>query len=356
MKPPFKFSWELITPAIAREMLTHNPKKLNRNLKKRSVRGFVADMVSGNWSPSHQGIAFDINGNLIDGQNRLEAIVLSGVSVPFLICRGVPKRIEGVKSNVMDVLDRGVSRSISDVLKISHGQYVNPNIVASICAMIPRIMIFHSAGAVDSNRTGKVTLHQTLAVIDLYKRSLKFIAENTPSVTCWGAPIGAAVAIAHAVHPEQTEEFYQLFTTGAGIKEGSPVLIIRNRCLNEPLGRGASNVARLEMAMQVLQGIHAFIRVGRLERFGKAEAKLAAHHFIDGQPKNVAAIERVFPSLESAAQVTTAENWKPSAKAEELIRAKEMSDRLRKGPGVGRGAVAKMKQRIARGELGSPIK
>lgn len=356
MKPPFKFSWELVTPAIAREMLTHNPKKQNRNLKERSVRGFAADMITGNWSPSHQGIAFDINGNLIDGQNRLSAIVRSGVPVPFLVCRGVPKRIAGVKSNVMDTLDRGTSRTISDVLKISHGHSANPNIVAGICAMIPRIIVFHQTGTHESKRIAKVTLSQTLAVIELYRKSLQFIAENPPStIALRAAPIGAAVAIGHAVEPAKTEEFYQFFATGAGIDADSPILAVRNRCLNEPIGRSSARVARLELAMQVLHAIHAFVKGSRLERFGKIEAKTAAHYFIDQQAKNVAAIERIFPSFDgAAAQITTGENWKPSPAAERLLASKAMSERIH-GKGLGSRA-AKMQKRIARGELKGAVK
>lgn len=350
MKPPFKFSWELVTPAIAREMLTHNPKKQNRNLRETSVRAFAADMTNGTWSPSHQGIAFAIGGRLIDGQHRLAALVRSGMSIPFLICRDVPERVEGVKANVMDTLDRGSTRSISDVLKLSHGQTANPLIVAGICAMIPRIIVYHLKGSHEDRRTKKVTLHQTLAVLDLYKKSLRFIAENSPvAAVLRGAPIGAAVAIAHAVAPEETEKFYKLFATGAGISADSPVLSIRNHCLNEPLGKGGSRLDRLTMSMRVLQALAAFITGKRVGSYLSAEIrKASAEYFIGKQPKNVTAIERIFPTLEVAAQVVTAANWKPSPAAERLLASKAMSERIH---GKGAGRVAKMQQRINRGEI-----
>jgi hypothetical protein len=288
VKPPFKFSWEEVTPAKAASWLKKNR---NRHLRKTTVTSFAADMVNGAWSPSHQGIAFDLNGNLIDGQHRLAAIVKSGVSLWFLVCRDVPVRVDGVKANVMDVLDRGNSRSIADVLKLSHGQTANQNIIAATCAMIPRILLGQS------ERTHKITLAQTLAILNRYKASLKFVAENRPpTIALRAAPICAAVAIAHAVEPKKSEEFYRQFSTGVGIDATSPILAIRNHCINIPPGRGGSHSARAWQAMLVLHSIYAFIKKLKVDRFPREDSGTEfGKWFIDQQPENVAALDKVFP-------------------------------------------------------------
>jgi len=57
----------------------------NRNISWGQVEAFAADMASGNWKLTHQGVAFDGDGNLIDGQHRLNAIVLANVVVDLLV-------------------------------------------------------------------------------------------------------------------------------------------------------------------------------------------------------------------------------------------------------------------------------
>lgn len=56
----------------------------------RTVDKYASDMSHGRWMESHQGIAFDTNGDLQDGQHRLAAIVKSGVSVWMMVTTNAP--------------------------------------------------------------------------------------------------------------------------------------------------------------------------------------------------------------------------------------------------------------------------
>jgi hypothetical protein len=58
---------------------------------------------------THQGIAFDEFGNLIDGQHRLHAIVKSGKTITCLVSFGV-------HVDAVSVIDRGLRRSSAVVL------------------------------------------------------------------------------------------------------------------------------------------------------------------------------------------------------------------------------------------------
>lgn len=104
---------ETISPEIANEYLKLN-KHTNRPLNKRHVDTLVREMQRGNFLHTHQGIAFDEDGDLFDGQHRLTAIVRSGVPVTMNVTRGVDNKC-------MLVSDRGVSRSMRDVMVISGG-------------------------------------------------------------------------------------------------------------------------------------------------------------------------------------------------------------------------------------------
>lgn len=97
---------EKITPAIASKMLESNTK--NRNMSKLAVTRLAKNMSDGNWKTTHQGIAIDDEGVLIDGQHRLAAIVLSNTTQEMLVTRGMP-------SNTFKAMDIGRLRSVADL-------------------------------------------------------------------------------------------------------------------------------------------------------------------------------------------------------------------------------------------------
>jgi hypothetical protein len=84
----------------------------NRPLSKTYVSYLANEIQSGKWRLTHQGIAFDSDGVLVDGQHRLSAIVEAGKPVQMLITIGLP--IER-----FPIIDRGVARQMSVITGIS---------------------------------------------------------------------------------------------------------------------------------------------------------------------------------------------------------------------------------------------
>lgn len=75
---------EVITPQKAQDILdNHNFD--NRVLKQAVVRRYADEMRSGNWRETHQGIAINEKGNLVDGQHRLHAIIRADMPIKMLI-------------------------------------------------------------------------------------------------------------------------------------------------------------------------------------------------------------------------------------------------------------------------------
>lgn len=61
-----------------------------------SIPALATDMINDAWKFSHQGIAFNEEAELIDGQHRLEAIILAdkinpGISIPMMITWNLPR-------------------------------------------------------------------------------------------------------------------------------------------------------------------------------------------------------------------------------------------------------------------------
>lgn len=106
--PQTKLEW--MTPKRAQDIL------VSCNTNNRDVRSdhvnFLASLIeSGRWFITHQGIAFDKNGRLVDGQHRLMAIVKSNMRVPIL----VTNNLEEESYNYIDI---GNKRNQCDIYKI----------------------------------------------------------------------------------------------------------------------------------------------------------------------------------------------------------------------------------------------
>ncbi len=98
-----------ITPAYASDMLAKNQK--NRNKKPGFIKLMTEEMLAGTWFLTHQGVAFRDNGELADGQNRLQAIINSGKPQNILVTFGVTQE-------AMLVIDTHRVRTDADALKI----------------------------------------------------------------------------------------------------------------------------------------------------------------------------------------------------------------------------------------------
>lgn len=100
-----------ITPRIAYEMLAVNTN--NRPVRGWWVAQLAEAIKRGEWKITHQGIAFNSDGVLIDGQHRLHAVVLADIAVEMLVTTDIDP-----KSNAHEVMDQGVGRTVSDALSI----------------------------------------------------------------------------------------------------------------------------------------------------------------------------------------------------------------------------------------------
>lgn len=102
----------LVSNAMALSWLLRNTS--NRPVRRTVVSNFHQLYKRGEWKLTHQGIAFDVKGVLIDGQHRLIFIseLPDGVLVPISVTTNVSEDTFGV-------IDVGARRTPSDELGIS---------------------------------------------------------------------------------------------------------------------------------------------------------------------------------------------------------------------------------------------
>jgi len=105
-----------VTPKLAREWLKAN--KANRPLRPSHVETLRMSFERGEYVTTHQGVAFDEDGVLLDGQHRLTAISLlpDGYSFSMLVTEGLPRQ------SAFPVVDAvQAKRTTSDVLGVDRG-------------------------------------------------------------------------------------------------------------------------------------------------------------------------------------------------------------------------------------------
>jgi hypothetical protein len=78
----------LVTPEIAKEYLSHSHG--NRKLIKTKCEAYAREMIAGRWYLS-ENIKFDVDGNLLDANHRLNAVIIANVPVLFVVTTGYPK-------------------------------------------------------------------------------------------------------------------------------------------------------------------------------------------------------------------------------------------------------------------------
>lgn len=99
-----------MTPELAQKYL--DTQVLNRKLNPDWVAALARSIEKGEWILDGNSIKMDDNGHLIDGQHRLQAVVLSGMTVEMEVKSGFPSDA----INVIDTFTR--PRSMSDILTL----------------------------------------------------------------------------------------------------------------------------------------------------------------------------------------------------------------------------------------------
>lgn len=100
---------------MAKEIISR-PSTNYRVSKDKVFNQYAKDMVNGNWTFCGDSIKFDKDGNLIDGQHRLKAIIESGIPQYFY-------KVEELDPESARVMDSGFKRSVEDYLRKQANAY-----------------------------------------------------------------------------------------------------------------------------------------------------------------------------------------------------------------------------------------
>lgn len=268
-----------ITPEMAHALLETMPQQ--RELRPGMVSRYAAAMQEGQWQVSHQGIAFNVHGKLIDGQHRLKAAASIGHDLTTMATFCVSNR-------AFEVVDRSVRRTVADDVHtrgIGGGDYSKT--LATAAQVIRAVDLGFSPGGYKSTNPllKPLTASDVEAIVErhpLLAHTNKWVNEHR--MVKPKPPIGslvAFVALFREVDEDNARKFAAQVMTGEGLAQGDSALVIREALSADMKGNGSPN-SRLAFMYRLVRGWNAFLSKRKVVSLVSTEWKNSGFPKISG--------------------------------------------------------------------------
>lgn len=207
-----------VTPALAAQWLIGH----NRHLRPSVWQRYARDMAAGNWQMNGETIKRTTQGETIDGQHRLKAIVETGCTVPMVVVADLPPQAQ-------ETVDRGLPRNIPDALRLRGEKDVN-----NLAAAISQVIVMQSSAPTTSDFWPSTTealefleshpsIREACQVGGRVRKALR-----TPSSTA-----GAVWFLAQEIDSDDADAFFNALIEGANLPSDSPILRLREFMFRE---------------------------------------------------------------------------------------------------------------------------
>ncbi|WP_129815099.1 hypothetical protein [Streptomyces albidoflavus] len=236
-----------ITPDNAADFLSRN--SVNRRLDMGQVGNLARIIRRGEWKLTHQGIAFDENDQLLDGQHRLRAVIEANSAVEMYAFYGLPR-------DTFPVLDIGKRRSASDTLYSTGAKYL-----PLLSSTIRHVNLFHNipnerwTGA-QAHVSNDIILSSYHADKNRYEEAVTVGRELAKYLFATQTAVSVAYFVTTEVAPAaEVDTWLEGLKSGASLDAGDPRLALREVPRETPR-RGAKR--RMTMRDQVAIYIKAW--------------------------------------------------------------------------------------------------
>lgn len=229
---------EKITPAVAEKYLATMTR--NRKLRGRLVERYADAMRANLWKLTGEPIKFNTKGELIDGQHRLSAVILSGKTIECDVRRQLHPSV------FMD-LDTGGVRSPGDLLQVAGFNYTSH--VASAIRQANSILEVES-GVIKATSMGKKRVPPSILLEwaeehqDELTEAIKMTITTDARVVCGPPSLFAALFFLFAQYNRKAaREFFGILIDGIGFEHDThdPVYMLRKQLL---AFKGNKNIKR----------------------------------------------------------------------------------------------------------------
>jgi hypothetical protein len=240
-------------------------------------------MYAERWMFTGYPIQFDKQGNLLNGQHRLHAVIKSGKTVSFCIW-------EGLDASAQDAMDAGRTRNTGQQLTM-HGMKHGTTMAA-----IVRVLLKWETGSFNTKEvasTGEVLefIKKNPALID---KATHWADKISRHVSIGRGPVGAfayrALKLAEE-YPDFTSQevvldFLEKLESGAGLEPSDPILVLRNTSARYRVAKiRRSNIRDLYNLVRTWNAAQAGETPGRLVQPKNGVITLdhlILHHSVEG--------------------------------------------------------------------------
>lgn len=249
-----------LTPEIATDWIDHSNTH-NRKLIEAYVEYLAGEMRAGRWRLTHQGIAFSTNRVLLDGQHRLWACALSGITIPIRVFVNEPPETQ-------QVVDTGQQRRNDQILTLTGGL---GEITRDDLATLRSMFLWRGEARRRSPGEEGDMLSLHLSAVRFAQGALRRTnrLRNVATAVTRAVLARAWYSVDHA----QLRHFAEVLTTGrpAGEHDGSILLLLQFL-----IGGGSSKTAadRLEAYCKTERALAAFLSQESLTRLHAATHEL----------------------------------------------------------------------------------
>jgi hypothetical protein len=218
---PVKAKMLTLTPRIAEQLLERN--RHNRSVSSSRVRQYAADMRAGHWAFNGEAIKVDADGQVLDGQHRLLAVIEADCSVDTLLITGLPPAAQ-------ETMDQGRARTLGDVLKLrGEADYFNLAAAVRVVCLYERDGLPYKAPFKEAP-----TVHECIRALDrnpAIRDSVKLAVQLRRSSLVPTSTVAGLHYLFASVSEADADDFMTKLLRGENLTAESPIFVLRDRLL-----------------------------------------------------------------------------------------------------------------------------
>lgn len=209
-----------ITPKIAEDWAARNHPK-NRTFSLPVAAKYAQIMTEGRWLTTHQGIAFDEDGYMIDGYHRMRAIMMTGVPITMYVH---PK----CSFDTFSVLDSGYKRNAAQLMRVPYA-----STVAASARVIAAVKEGYGKGGSYAVYVNSIETDELLAIVEKWPELITFAPLTAVVHTACNVSRTMHTAVmamaSRTKYADHIDPWLDGMATGAGFSITDPRLHLRNR-------------------------------------------------------------------------------------------------------------------------------
>jgi hypothetical protein len=206
------FAIEMIDPSRAAEYLVHNTG--NRRISRAHVEAIARDLTQDRWMFNAQAICFGRSGRLLNGQHRLQAVMLANREIEVPVVRGLDEAAYATydnhakrRANLGDRLDTFGDQALVYAMANLLWQHER------------KTLSMHNAKATAAEILQIITEHPRLLILRSFARKMGHFGR--------ASVIGYAAYVMEREDPILAPRFLAALETGADQRPGHPILALR---------------------------------------------------------------------------------------------------------------------------------